>query len=51
MTPAAMTSFIQSLSLKGVLTSVREYEYLVNTPELMTFCVASGTINDLAHNA
>jgi len=51
MTPAAMTSLIQSLSLKGVLNSVREYEYFVNTPELMTFCVASGTINDLAHNA
>jgi len=46
-----MTSRLQSLSQKGVLAGVREYEYLVNTPELMTFCIASGTINDLAHNA
>jgi len=51
MSPAAMSALLQTLSLKGVLSGVREYKYLANTPGLMTFYIASGTINDLAHNA
>ena len=52
-TPAAMSTKLKTLSLKGVLTGIRQLISLYYVPFIFNkdYFSASGTLNDLAHNA
>ena len=51
--PAAMSTKLKTLSLKGVLSGIRELisPYYVQSILIRIIFSASGTLNDLAHNA